>query len=357
MYTPNVVIFVKIAGSLPIQNRNPYHVGGLAANALHTVGVLRTMGVQAHLETISSFDEIRSYFEKNRNVTHAIIEAVWITPSQLSLIADENIYTKFIVRAHSKIGFLQVEPEALLVIRDIIKMSNGQIKFSSNNEEFCFAMSQVYGPTLYLPNLYDIAESPPKFKWPDKVLRIGSFGATRLLKMHPSAALAALQLAAIMNMPMEFYINTDKTPGGDSVRRTIRNMFVGLDHLPSGTRLNRTAKLIEVPWQNPEEFKATIAKMDLVLQLSATETFCLVAADAVASGVPVIVGPAITWIDPEYQAPIDDTTEVAAKASRIFLLGNQAIKSQQRSLKNFIKESKQVWSDYLGLTKKSWWKR
>src|SRR6185369_11315812 len=134
------------------------------------------------------------------------------------------------------------------------------IHFSSNNLEFSESLSEVYGRCLYLPNLYDLESSPEhhrhhhlvKHSLTQPPLRIASFGASRLLKLHPSAALAALQIARAEGRQLEFYVNTDKTPGGESVRRTVRNMFAGLED----------AKLIEVGWQDGQVFKKTISSMD-----------------------------------------------------------------------------------------------
>lgn len=342
---PKVVIFCKT--SKVASGGNTYHAGGLASNALHTVGVLRRLGVDASVQLVAGFDDLKQYMAFNPGVTHAIIEAVWVTPVQVKLLSNIHQQTMFVVRAHSKIGFLQVEPEAIPIIRGIIKLSETQknVAFSSNNEEFCDALEEVYGKCVYVPNLYDLDESPPRDASPHAALRIASFGATRLLKLHPNAALASLQIAARLHRPLEFYINKDKTPGGESVRNTIRNLLNGLPDV----------SLVEVDWQDASSFKETIAKMDLVIQLSCTETFCLVAADAVASGVPVTTGPAITWLSTKHQTNIDDTSKVAELGIRALTHSN-VVKSQRRCLEKFINDSIDEWMLLLGLPKRRrWW--
>lgn len=331
---PSVVIFYKTSSS----SNNPYHAGGLASNGLHTVAVLKHMGFNAHLQQVRDYADLAQYMRRHNGTTHAIIEAVWIEPEQALDLARRHHDTKVIVRAHSKIGFLQVEPEAIPKIRAIIDASRHQrnLHFSSNNAEFAAAIDQVYGPCLYLPNLYDLAGAPQR-RPTDGPLRIASFGATRLLKLHPSAALAALQAAKRMELDLEFFINVDKTPGGDSVRRTIRNLFAGLSW----------AKLVEVTWQDAQAFKETIASMDLVLQASATETFCMVAADAVASGVPVVTGPAITWVPSRYQAPIDDTSALAAAAVDALDNEAKAARVELKALQAYVKEAQAAWSEFL----------
>lgn len=329
---------------------SPYHAGGLAANALQTVNVLRSMGVYADLYAVRTVGDIVNYIEERAwppgsFPKFVVVEAIWLTTNELDALADRYPRTRFVVRAHSKTGFLQVEPEAIPKIRDVIAMSarRPNVSFSSNNEEFCRALREVYGECVYLPNLYDI-DGAPHAENSDDVLRIASFGATRLLKLHPNAALAALQIAKRMDRPLKFYVNSDSTPGAESVQNTIRNLFVGVPD----------ARLIEIPWQDPETFRQTIAGMDLVLQLSCTETFCLVAADAVASGVPVVVGPAIAWVPGKYQANIDDTSEVATTGVRA--IEKRVAPRQLKALEDFVCRSKDEWSRFLGVTKKkgSW---
>jgi hypothetical protein len=343
-------VYIFYRNSKVTTNNSPYHTGGLAGNALHSVAVLRSMGVNAHLRAVQTFNEVVEVVKAN-HVTHAIVEAVWVTPEQVRAFNTQFPDVKLVIRAHSKIGFLQVEPEAIPVMRKIIELSmehgRHNVMFSSNNQEFAVSLEEVFGPVLYLPNLYDL-ESAPKSGHMDGKLRIASFGATRLLKLHPAAALAALQIATRLDTDLEFFVNVDTTPGGQSVRNTIRNLFQGLTW----------AKLNEITWQDTETFKKTISEMDLVLQMSATETFCLVAADAVASGVPVVVGPAISWVPEKYQVNIDNTSEIAARGADILSGPHSVAREQLKSLKKFVEHSKQSWGDFLGLNhpkKKRWW--
>lgn len=334
-----VSIFYKVG----VSGKGHHHkqAGGLAANALHSTEVLKRKGIDVELCQVTSYDELLASVEKTMP-THVVIEAVWINSTQAGNLATRFPETQFVVRAHSKIGFLQVEPEAIATMRSIIELHEKlpNLWFSSNNREFSDSISEVYGPCLYLPNLYDSDGAPLRRKQTDGVLRVASFGATRLLKLHPAAALAALQIAARVKMPLEFYVNVDRTPGGDSVRKTMRNMFEDV----------KGAKLVELGWQDTVTFRETIASMDLVMQLSATETFCMVAADAVSSGVPVIAGPAIVWLDSAYHAPIDETSAVAELAADA-IADRKAAKRQKKSLDRYNRESADVWMDFLGLPK------
>lgn len=316
-----------------------YKAGGLAANAAHTVTVLGNLGYDVERVAVTSPDEVTQYLRAHAHVTHVVLEAIWVTAEQLSNLAAEFGSTIFVVRAHSKMGFLQVEPEALPEIRKIIDTPG--VYFSSNNLEFADALSEVYGSCLYLPNLYSLPPfTPDPFFYGCGTLRIASFGASRLLKLHPNAALAALRIAKRLNQELDFYVNIDSTPGGESVRRTIDNMFAGLSW----------ARVIRVPWQDQASFRDLIAEMDLVIQLSATETFCMVAADAVATGVPVVGGPAISWLPSKFQVGIDDSDAAATLGTAILSKRSayrKAAFAEYNELIKFISSATDVWTSFL----------
>lgn len=332
----DVVIFYRRGKS-----GNHYHAGGLACNALHTVAVLRAAGLSARVEAAESVDEIARILTA-APARRVVVEAVWVSPFGVRFLRQMHPLTRFTVRAHSKMGFLQVEPEAIPAIREL--MADGA--FASNNEEFAHSLAEAYEePCRYLPNLYDRASSPRRAPGErDAYLRVASFGASRLLKMHPPAALAALQVARRLSRKLIFSANVDGTPGGDSVRRSVREV------------LRDEAELREVTWQDGETFRRTIAEQDLVLQLSATETFCMVAADAVASGVPVVGGPAISWLPPKYQAPIDDTAAVADVAVKVLHDSSWAAAKQRAALERHVERATRIWLDFLDPPKRRrWW--
>src|SRR5262249_24913812 len=140
------------------------------------------------------------------------------------------------------------------------------------------------GHALYLPNLYDLERVTRRRarRHRSRLLRIGSFGALRLLKNHSTAAAAALMLARKSGCDLELWISTESdTEGGSAVLHALRKMFAGLTW----------ARLVEQPWQDWACFRRTVAGMDLCIQVSMTETFNITSADAVAEGVPSVVSP------------------------------------------------------------------
>ncbi len=334
-HRPRIAICYKSTRTGPY----PTRTGGLAANANHSVKVLKNLGYEANAYCVDNVDEVHDIASR---YTHVVIEAVWMRTFEVEYLAKSFPKVQFAIRAHSKIGFLQVEPEAVTVAREIIASGVDNVVFSSNNHDFASSLSEIYGHVKYLPNLYYLGDKQKKRAENKGVLKIASFGASRLLKLHPNAALAALQVSRRLGCPLEFYINTDRTPGGESVRKTMRNMFAGLKH----------AKLVELGWQNQEEFRQTIAEMDLVFQLSASETFCLVAADAVAAGVPILTSPAVSWNPGKYQVDADNAAAATEAAIEILGQKKRTAKAQFLALCEYLVYAVVTWHNWLEPHKK-----
>lgn len=335
------MIDVAIFHRVPKNPNNPgngyRHGGGLGANCEHTGEVLTRMGARVWISAVYDLAGVaRCLAIQPAKV--AVLEAIWATAADYEALARSVPQTKFVVRSHSKTGFLQVEWPAITAIRGVISSAADNLNFATNNYEFAQALNAAYGPCLYLPNLYDLASSPRRGPG-DARLRACSFGASRLLKMHPSAALAALQAARSLGRPLDFFMNVDRTPGGEGVRQTVHALLDGVDGVT----------VTEVPWQEPAEFRRTVATMDLALCLSATETFCLVAADSVAAGVPTVTGPAVCWMPTAWRAPIDLTTMVADAAVDAVSGGHHTARQQLRGLEHHLREAEAVWANFLSL--------
>ena len=164
---------------------------------------------------------------------------------------------------------------------------------------------------VYLPNLYDLDRVQRKRdeSHGHRTLRIGSFGAHRLLKNHTTAAAAALMMAERRGSDLEFYVNSGRkeNEGKDAVLQSLKHMFAHL----------RWAKLVEVPWEEWSQFRQTVAHMDLTMQVSFTETFNIVTADSVAEGVPAVVSDAIEWVPRRWMANCDDAHDIARVGSAL----------------------------------------
>ncbi len=64
------------------------------------------------------------------------------------------------------------------------------------------------------------------------------------------------------------------------------------------------------------KFAILLRGMDICLQLSYTETFNIVTADAVVNGVPVVTSNEIRWIDPLFHADPKDSHDIVLAMRR-----------------------------------------
>lgn len=285
-----------------------YSHRALQVGAIHTVKVLRKNGIAADLVGIWPPESLYEVMKKWPTITHVVIEAPWIPTEVMVNLSIMFPAVHWIVRVHSQIGFLQVEPGAVTLMRDLLALQDASlnVQLAANNQQMANLVEELYqGDCLYLGTLYSLAQPRTKLaqEHRHRKLVIGSFGALRLLKNHSTAAAASMHIARRLRRDLEFLINVgrEETAGCHDVLPTLRNMFEGLEW----------AKLIEVPWQSWSDFRRTISYCDLAMQPSLSETFNLVSADAIAEGVPVVGSDAIEWLPREWQARPDDMEDVA----------------------------------------------
>jgi hypothetical protein len=316
---------------------------GLGVTALHSVRVLRRLGVRADLVGVWSVADVRAALARHPTITHCLLEAPWISVADTAELAAAFPSAQFIVRAHSQIGFLQVEAGAIRILRELIHLQDHtlNVAVSANSELLAGFLERTYaGACLYLPNLYDTARVAQRVRraHEHRKLRIGSFGALRLLKNHTTAAAAALMLARSRHSDLEFWVSKDADPWGDGILDSLQAMFDGL----------KWAKLVVNPWEGWASFRRTVAHMDLCYQLSATETFNVTAADAIAEGVPSVVTPAIAWAPRHWQVDTD-RVEDAARVGSHLLSDHDAASDGARSLRVFMQGAIGQWSRHLAI--------
>ena len=79
--------------------------------------------------------------------------------------------------------------------------------------------------------------------------------------------------------------------GGNECAKNIRALFANTSHL-----------LVEHDWLNHEDFLKLIGQMSLNLAVSYTESFCIVAADSISQGIPIITSDSVPWNSPAFFA-------------------------------------------------------
>ncbi len=284
---------------------------GLGVNCRHTLSVLKRLGISACAEAVWTPSDIHIVVAKH-SPDYAIIEAPWVSTDEILNICKTYPNTHFLIRCHSNLAFLQVEPGAINLIRETILYSESMLNLNmaSNSKNFCDFIEQTYhGQCVYLPNLYDMERVERKrIVIPNHVLKCGSFSAIRLQKNLITGAGASLLLARRLGLDLEFHMISDGTSGGKAeVAQAIQNLFTGLSW----------AKVIVHPWKPWPLFRRIVADMNIAFHLSSTETFSISTADCLAECVPVVGSAAIDWLPPSWIANLDDPGEAASVGSNI----------------------------------------
>lgn len=293
--------------------------------------------------------------------THVIIEAFWVVPEKFDILRKLHPNVKWIVRNHSKSDFLSHEGGMVgwaidYVERGVILACNSP---EATQDFKALARSVGADPknVIYLPNYYRVERpsfSPWTLVW--KFLRfigitgtapmvadtwkIGCFGAIRPLKNHLHQAMAAIKAAEAQGLTLHFYVNGNRVEGkAEPILNSLRQLFLR----------HPQHKLVELGWMDHKAFTEVVASMDVVVQVSNSETFNIVAADAVAGHVPVLVSDEIPWLDGEYHANPNSVLEIAVKLIRVWQgSGNTYLQRDQRTqLASYAAKAKDRWYHFL----------
>jgi hypothetical protein len=88
--------------------------------------------------------------------------------------------------------------------------------------------------------------------------------------------------------------------------------------------------------------------MNLLIQVSYTESFNMVTADGVSQGVPSVVSDAIDWAPEYWQATSDNVGDIA-RIGRQLITDPKAAKDGLDHLENHNRDSFDAWVKWLGL--------
>lgn len=278
---------------------------GLGVNAAHMAEVLSRHGVPAGAvgcDWPSDWLSIRL----PPTVRLLVWQAAWGDPAALIALARREPGVQFIVRCHSNVAFLYVDPNTVTLQRAVSEAGLPNLRVGAVSRAFARFWREHYGPCDWLPNLYQLDPAPRPERPGRWALRTGSFGARRPQKHHGVGAAAALILARRLGRPLVFYLNGGRD-SETAVLDSCRSLLAGLPDVAF-----RVAG-----WRDHVRFRRLASTMDLCWQLSSTETFNIVTADAAASGVPTVVGEAIDWMPEDFRAPIDDPHAAAEVGARL----------------------------------------
>ena len=331
---------------------NPHvsHIG-LGVTSLNTAQVLRNMGIWADVWPISSAEELgnrvktvndQALAQKIVPISHVVIAAPWIDTPAISRLVSAHLDVNWAVTSHSNVAFLHVDPNATRLMVEGVGLAQqwGNFRIAGNSNRFCTWMRRTYGANCaYLPNLYAVhhtADHEKRPQWKGGILRIGSFGAARILKNHASSAAAAAEISRRLGTDVEFWLNSGRHEGILSQSDTIRHIIEAAPHCTLKT----------FGWASWPEFRDQVRTMNILLQPSFTETFNMVSADGACQGIPSVVSDAIEWAPDHWKAAADDAVDIANKAIAL-LYDPYAGAEGKEALHQFVNVGKQAWLDYL----------
>lgn len=328
---------------------------GISISALQIVKALQDLGYETKIVCVENnnfiHQEVVAY-----GPTHVIIEGFWVVPDKFVTLAAMNPGIEWLVRCHSNTEFLAHEGNVFGWAIDYLDRG---VTVAFNSPDIKKVVDRLVrertprptGTAVYLPNYYDVdVKLSLPHQWMMKLwirrsqvkipgeFHVGCFGAVRPLKNHMNQAIASIEVAQRIGLKLRFYINANPAEDQDELISSLRSLFKRM----------APHELIEVPWMNHKDFLGLLTEMDIVSQVSCSETFNIVLADSVSCGIPVI-GANIPWLDPEYEAEPNDVQQIAKVMHHTWLRsGNETVQHQQRrSLVNYVKQSSRLWSTFL----------
>lgn len=307
---------------------------GLSNSINFVVNMLKESGVDTLVETAIDGNCIDRLITVNK-ATHVILEALWCPPYKVKELVKLHPNVKWYVRLHSNTPFLANEGIAYQWIHEYHKLG---VVIMVNDRRM---ERELHFNSIYLPNYYPI-ECLPKLR-PLKVdqIDIGCFGAIRPLKNQMIQAVAAIEYANKHKKKLNFHINSTRVEGsGESILKNLRNLFLAYtDH-----------ELVEWDWLPHDLFVDLISHMDLLMQVSLTETYNIVAADAVSQNVAVVASNEIEFVNNAMKANPVDIKDILCKMKGALSWSRKFLnKTSYHKLKALSKKSRKTWLDTLYL--------
>lgn len=305
-----------------------YGASGLLNSARFIVDMLNDSGIEAKLVDVRDNNDIdREVSAYNPSVV--VVEALWVVPEKFDVLKALHPNVQWIVRGHSDIPFLANEGVA---VDWIVGYTQRGVSVAFNDPRTVESVESFVpsDSVLYLPNYYPLCYTPP-CREPDGFFNVGCFGAIRPLKNQLLQAIAAIRFADKEDKNLRFHINATRCEeGGQSVLKNLRALFADTGY-----------DLVEHRWYDHCHFLRTVARMDVEMAVSFSETFCITAADAVAMGVPLICSSEIPWASRVSVVPATDANAMVHKLTHLDRRINHFL--NHRDLRAYSHKSKEIW--------------
>jgi hypothetical protein len=326
---------------------------GLANSARFVSDMLNKMGVASHLVHAIDNNCIDRLVKENKP-THVIIEAYWVVPEKFEVLTQLHPDIKWIIRNHSELPFLASEGIAIDWTCRYVKYHNVYVSGNSPRvlSEMITMVRHSYPrheqivreKVWYLPNNYVPSVTPRAFSLPESdFIDVGCFGAIRPLKNQLLQAVAAIEFAEYLGKKLRFHINATRIEGGstDSQLKNIRMLF-------HHTNANGH-QLIEHSWLDHSQFVNLLKhEIDIGLCVSHSETFCIVAADLVSAGVPIVASHEVPWLSRWSKADPNSSHEIVKRMKTAWRYKNTLVLQTLNlwGLEHFCENTKDFWGKH-----------
>lgn len=300
---------------------------GLKTSAGLVVDLLQELGERAALELAVDGNSIDKIVSEN-SPAKVVLEALWVTPAKLAQLIRLHPKVQWTVRIHSEVPFLATEGIAIDWIEKYLKLG---VAVAFNSAQTVADLG-LLGKLRYLPNYYFV-RNPRKARPAPGRIDIGCFGAIRPLKNQLIQAVAAVTYAKAKRLPLYLHMN------GTRLEQDGNNALKNISALMADAKEN----LVLHPWMEHQSFLELIATMDICLQVSMSESFNIVAADAVSMGIPLIGSEEISWLPKRSQADVSSAASIVAHMQRA---DASTVLMNQDALSRFVDSSAAVWDTW-----------
>ena len=283
-----------------------------------------------------------------------MIQALWVPPYKFEelLAMPRHKNRTWVTRVHSKTPFIANEGMAFDWIIKYNKIAgwckhgkhhhrDQNLYIAPNSEEFNRNLNDLNINSIYLPNIYMLTDdnNDDKVYNDPHFIDIGCFGAIRPMKNQLIQAIAAIKFGDEKGVRVRFHINSTRhEQNGINVYKNIKAIF---------ENCYPKHQLVEHEWLEHHDFLNLIKEMDICMQVSFSETFNLVTADAVSQGVPVVVSPEIEWLPPHAKVNPNICEEITEGLKDNFY-GHKLVKIENRiALMRHNVKAKRRWIDFL----------
>jgi hypothetical protein len=273
-------------------------------------------------------------------LSHVVVSAPWIPTANIAEILVKYPGLEFAVICHSDVGFLQTEAAAIALMKEYVLLHKTyrNMTVAGNNRRFVTWAKSALSPAFkYLPDLYDTATFKPPVKppWSGKHLKVGCFGAPRILKNVITAAAATLDLASSHRIKTEFHVTCGREDENGYVYAPIKEMLSG-----------HWTDLVFNEWMPWPQFRELVHAMDITINPSFTESFCICAADSIAEAVASACAETIDWVPRSWKSRSDDSHDFAVTMMSL-LTNTFAPMEGQTYLEKHVQEGVSIWMNYL----------